>query len=398
MKHRRLTIAAIAGAVLFVGLGAGLVELRSDASWQEMRASAAAISARLAAEVHEREPIWGTPTPERASEHYERAMELEAALPESAADAIQAAIRGGDDAVHATAADRERWQPILEALRRGTHATDTSALVTLDIEAHDYAPSLRSCRRIAWAAILESRRLRNDGRHRAAVQWTLDVATFGNDLGRRGTLIQQLVGCALTAIGTGEAWSPEALAALDDDALDELAAGLARLDERMPLTATLDHDLVLLAHCLEQPFDDSLDAGSSLTAWRYGFSTRWMLADAFHQTRALWDRMARIDARWPVREARLERAFAAVQNSHNPVIQVFCPTMVGAELQLRMSLTGVRMLRVAVDLQRGRPPLPLEDPLGDARLTIEETAQGHLVRSAGERHGKPIERRVLARP
>jgi hypothetical protein len=58
-------------------------------------------------------------------------------------------------------------------------------------------------------------------------------------------------------------------------------------------------------------------------------------------------------------------------------------------------VTGVRMLRIAVDLHRGRQPEPLDDPFGSGSLEVVESGGGVSVQSAGTTHGRrPLRREV----
>lgn len=369
MKHPRFAIVAAGTglALLAFALGAGVVQKRADASWDGMVRAAAAIERAGLHREHWREPLWGDSVREPAHPHYDAALAAQAELGDDAHDALMAVIRAGPGGLYQTAADRELFRPTLLLLRRGAHAVDAGEVLTAGLDPFTRAPDLRACRRIVEAAVVEARHQLRAGRGTEAVQWTLDAATFGNDL-VRGPLIQQIIGNALTATATVEAWSAGQLDALDDEALDVLAEGLARLDPRMATRLSFDADLVMLARAFAEPEAAGLDFDDRLAAWRYGFSPRWMVADAFHQVQRLMARIDRRSASWTVREAMLEREFAAAQESLNPIVRAICPTLTGVERQMRETLAGVRRLRLRIEHARGRALPELEDPLGDGVL------------------------------
>src|SRR5204863_9382969 len=128
--------------------------------------------------------------------------------------------------------------------------------------------------------VFEARALRLAGQPRAAVERALDAATFGADLVRSGMLIQQMIGAALVAIAADEAWPDAALQQLDRDSLDLLATGLERLDGLLPTTIDFQGELRFLAQTLAKSPATAVP-GLDARSWRYGFSTQWMLADAF---------------------------------------------------------------------------------------------------------------------
>jgi hypothetical protein len=395
VSHPRRLFAFAAIGVATVALAAtGVVQFRADHAWTDLRTMQNDLELRLAARDHRREPLWGESTPGRAFVPYAHALDKSRALAKTDDAALVRMLRR-DDAQTAedpeAVALRARWQPLLADLHAGAHAADASPPAPDDPESPGDLTNLLDARWIANCAMFEARVRRHRGEHLAAVQVSLDAATFAADLHRRGTLLDQMIATAIVAIATAETWTEPALARLDDAALQALAEGLARLDPLLPPTA--DHEGEL-AHSLRQiaaaPIDGDWAPGS-LAAWRHGFSSRWMFADALLQQA----RVARLLANetaldWPQREALLEVQIGSLLASGNPVCAVMVPNTTAAERNLRESLTLVRLLRMSVAHHLGREQAPLRDPLGDGPLQVTPRDDGGVrLHSVGtEQHRK----------
>jgi hypothetical protein len=214
------------------------------------------------------------------------------------------------------------------------------------------------------------------------VRRTLDAATFGADLMRRGLSVNQLVGQAMLNAATVP-WSDAAIAMLDRAALDELATGLERLDRGLPEAADQTGELLFLANALQRPASQP-DAWPMPSAWRFGMSTRWMAADAFLRAAGAARELARADTRsWPLRAAILDMEAANLTNASNPVFEICSPLFPSIELNRREALAILRLLRMAVDRHRGLDVPPLRDPLGDGPIVVTKTDGGAQLRCAG---------------
>ena len=370
--RRQILVASITLTVLLLGTAVA-VPFRADAAWQAMATEVAALRADVVAATPRRQPLWGEPGPGNAHEHYAAAMalaqtlgrdhhlELVALLPHRAA--WQPA---GHEAL------RARWQELLRHLRAGAAATDVARSPATGEAANDLH-SLIACRWVANAAVFEARALRHEDRHVEAVRWSLDAATFATDLLRHGPLVEQMIGCARLAIATMEAWPDTALAELDRAGLDALAIGLRRLDESLPTTLDDRGELLFTAWHLTHAVGDTGWLPSRADAWRFGFSTRWLLADAFLAQTARSERLAATaEAPWAVRSAALDREAAIANASGNPLVADFLPNLGNAETSWREVLAHLRLLRLAVDLHRGAPLPPLVDPIGGGTITVSE--------------------------
>lgn len=375
LSHPRRLFAFAAVGAAVVALGAtGVVQVRADRAWNELHAMRRDLELRLAARDHQRAPLWGESTPGRAFVPYANAMDKARELAQADDEALLRMLRH-DDAQTAedpeAVALRARWQPVLADLHAGAHAVDATPPSPDDPESPGELTNLLDARWVANCAMFEARALRHRGEHLAAVQVSLDAATFAADLHRRGTLIDQMVASAIVAIATGETWPEEALARLDDAALAQLAAGLERLDSLLPTTADHDGEMAFALRAIAAaPIAGDWMPGM-LAAWRHGFSARWMFADALLQQAQSCRLLAReTGLDWPQREALLEQQIRALLASGNPVSAVMVPNMAGPERNLRESLTIVRLLRMSVAHHLGRELAPLSDPLGDGPLQV----------------------------
>jgi hypothetical protein len=390
--HRRLVLAGIVAAVAVPCLGFAVVQFRADASWQAMLAAQENLRAREAAAPRGREVAWGDATTGNAAPHYQRALAMTRALLPADEAALRRTLPHDDESRAAnTNGLLERWQPVLDALRDGAHAPEAVPPFA-DVDATRPFANLLTCRWIVNAAVLDARVLRQRGEQLAAVRRTLDAATFGADLLRRGLLIDQMIGCAMLAIATNEAWPDPALAALDRDALDALATGLERLDRGLPEAIDLTTEMLFSSQVLLQPHPDPARLPMP-SAWRFLMSTRWMLADAMMRTFAAVHEIANADHQpWPQRRALIELDTDTLVRTGNPVLAMLMPNFVAAEQNRRESLAILRLLRMAVDRHRGLDVPPLRDPLGDGPIVVTKVDGGVQLRCAGAET-----RRTLAR-
>jgi hypothetical protein len=379
---RRAVLAGIVAAIAVLVGGGAVVEFRSDTSWRAMQQEAAALQASWHARSHRRTPLSGTGTDDRAFLHYERAMALAQELVARDPARLQVLLRCE------TVELRTQWQPVLAALHAGAQATDLT-LPAANVFAADRG------RWIAHVAVCDAQALRHAGHGRAAVQRTLDAASLGADLLRHGTLLQQVLGGAIVTIATSAAWSEAAIAELDREALDMLATGLERLDRALPDTPDATGELLGLARSWQRPGEGGWSMPTT-SAWRFGFSARWMLADAFAAMRATArDLEQSRELAWPARAALLAIEQDALAESGNPLLPLAAGALGAAERDARAMRTQLRLLRMSIDLHRGRDVPPLPDPLGDGPLRVRHTSTGVRLHSAAAEQNPSLARDVL---
>lgn len=381
ISHPRRVFAFAAAGAAVLALGAfGFVQCCAERSWNALRTMQEDLELRLVARDHQREPLWGESAPGRAFVPYAHALTKANQLAKEADKALLRTLRQ-DDATTAedpeSVALRARWQPILADLHAGAHANDATPPAADDPESPGDLTNLLDARWVANCAMFEARALRHRGQHLAAVQVSLDAATFAADLHRRGTLIDQMIATAMVAIATSETWPEPALAQLDGQALQALAAGLERLDRLLPIAADHDGEMAFMLRTIAAAPIDASGMPGSLSAWRFGFSTRWMFADALLRQADAYRLLARETALdWPQRQALLELQLGILVDSGNPVCAIMVPNATGAERNLRESLTLVRLLRMSVARHLGGELPALRDPLGDGPLLVTTRDDG----------------------
>jgi hypothetical protein len=381
--RQRAVIAYTSSVALLLLCAAVVVPLRADTAWRAMEAETEALRAELEDRPVQREVLWGEPGPGNAHEHYAQAMSLARALrSEHEREIIPLLSESDADVSEHCAALRERWQPLLAALRDGARAADVSRPQPGPDEVPE-VPNMLNGLWATYAAVLEVRALRHEGRGMEAVRLSLDMATFAADLAQGGTTIEQATARALLETATCGTWAEPALADLDRAALDELAQGLARLDAHLPLSPDGRGELLYAArHIQRMPTTDNW-LPSSMDGWQFGFSGRWILADMLLMEVA---RVRRLEvtagAPWPAREAALDGETERALASGNPLADTFVKSFTVIEAPWREQLARLRLLRLAVDLHRGVEPPPLVDPIGGGPIGIRETEAGIELRCA----------------
>ena len=389
--RQRYVLAGAAAAVGLLMLSSAVVSLRADRALETLSRQANALRQQYEADPVHHDAPWGTTSPGRAFEHYDRAAELTESIED---DEVRELLKLDDAALAAEAELRARWQPVVAAVREGAHRSDRRMVRPFDRP--DRVLNLLSYRRAVNVTVLAARCARAEGKLTESVEMTLDAMTVGVDCVRDGVLINQMVGCALVAIGC-EAWASEDLDALDGSQLQTFATGLAQLDARLPSALRMEHEFTVMVGLL---FDASnpgdwrdWHGGAS---WRHGFSDGWMTAEAFSLMAEGIARMDAVrDAPWPQREAEYEREAERMRQSGNAVAAMITPNLACAERSLRRSKAEVRLLRTAVDLLRGEAQ-PFPDPLGEGDLTITTTEGMTEISSVGDDWRKQLRREVRA--
>ncbi|MFO0314602.1 MAG: hypothetical protein ACK539_15385 [Planctomycetota bacterium] len=252
---------------------------------------------------------------------------------------------------------------------------------------------LLAVRWAANAAAFEARALLHEGRGDEAVRVSLAGLTLGRDVLHSGLLINQMMGCAVLAIGV-DTWTDERLSRLSPTDRELLADGLAALDAQLPVALDFTSELGFAAAAIAQieATDGKEQGNSALGAWRHGFSPRWQLASHFlgyADVVRLAD--ATRDLPWPEREARLRAAIAEADAAGN----VFVFHLDNVERQLRSAVASVRLLRMALDLHAGRDASALADPLAAAPIAVSAGEGGVRLASADAAKQPRLQRLVV---
>ncbi|MCB9877804.1 MAG: hypothetical protein H6835_09405 [Planctomycetes bacterium] len=380
MPHlaRRTLVGSVLVATAGLLLSAGFVRSRAESAWQHLGERADSLHRRWATQQRPRAPLWGEPGEGRALDRYVAGGKLAMALDCMQQGEVGRLLRLTDPELAASPL-RAGWQAPLAALDAGAHATDTSPLRGPSGE-EDIANMLE-LRALANLAQLEAGARRAEGDGTGAVRVTLDAMTMGADLVRDGLLINQMIGCAMLQIPM-EHWSDDALRGLDDAARQEFARGLQRLDESLPCVLRFDREAIYVAGLLQRMPADAEDCWPAAPGLRYGFSSRWMLADAFLMFADMADELRALEtAPWSEREHAWQRHVDRMLASGNAAAGTMCPNLIAAETNLRQSLTRVRLLRTALAMHIDPQTPACDDPFGDGPLQLERAPDGVLVRS-----------------
>ena len=393
-SHRRravLTVVLVATVALFAG--EAWVQHRTDAAWQRVAAERDGLAVQLAARPTQRAPLLGAPTPGLAFDHYAVATTAAAPLDRDR-NAEARKLLTADDATVAKAPLRAAWGPVVAALRAGAQAGDARAPQQGPMtKSGDGILDLLAVRWAANAAAFEARALLHEGRGDEAVRVSLAGLTLGRDVLHSGLLINQMIGCAVLAIGV-DTWTDERLSRLSPTDRELLADGLAALDAQLPVALDFASELGFAAAAIAQieAAGGKQQGSSALGAWRHGFSPRWQLANHFlgyADVVRLAD--ATRDLPWPEREARLRAAIADEDAAGN----AFVAHLDNVERQLRSAVASVRLLRMALDLHAGRDASALADPLAAAPIAVSAGEGGVRLASADAAKQPRLQRLVV---
>jgi hypothetical protein len=386
-----LTVVLVATVALFAG--EAWVQRRTDAAWQRVAAERDGLAVQLAARPTQRAPLLGAPTPGLAFDHYAVATTAAAPLDRDR-NAEARKLLTADDAAVAAAPLRAAWEPVVAGLRAGGPGGDARARQQGPMtKSGDGILDLLAVRWAANAAAFEARALLHEGRGDDAVRVSLAGMTLGRDVLHSGLLINQMIGCAVLAIGV-DTWTDERLSRLSPTDRELLADGLAALDAQLPVALDFASELGFAAAAIAQieAAGGKEQGNSALGAWRHGFSPRWQLASHFlgyADVVRLAD--ATRDLPWPEREARLRAAIAEADAAGN----VFVVHLDNVERQLRSAVASVRLLRMALDLHAGRDASALPDPLAAAPIAVTAGDAGVRLASADAAKQPRLQRLVV---
>lgn len=390
-RHRRIVIGIAVCATLAIG-GAAWVALRSNASW----ASAQQITGQLQAQWDQRsftrEPLWGEATDDRAFEHYGQAMALATGLHQDQSALIDFWRKRHEAPTKATTSLRAKWEPVVARMRVGAHARDTRPVPVGT--PHVHTTNLLSCRWIVNFSVDAAEQASSRGRGKEAVEITLDALTFARDVMNCGSLIDQMVGSSLLAIVCMDGWTENQLASVDKDCLAALADGLDRLDKLLPTSLDCAGGMLHLARSMgEAPIRASGDV--SWEAWRFGFSTRWMLGDAVSHAAAFALTMdGQRSLAWPDRQGLIQAETTRVLRRGNAMLDLMIPNYDSAERSLREARANFQLLRLSIAVHQGAKSPEFADPFGAGPLSMLDTGNGTTLRSVGQGNRKAPERTV----
>lgn len=325
------------------------VQIVASRSWAK-RVTGAVAEAR--ARAPRRPVLRGESVPGSAWAEYEQGL---AAVRSVAVDDVRSWLDG------AAAQDRASAVAILAAnataldfLRAGARKAEGAYPTQWEKGFGADAPSLIAVRNLTTLAVGQARVLVEAGKPREAAALLLDAAQFGADLGRNGTILTELI--ALASLGQVF----DGLRRLPPD--PEVGMALAVLDATFPNHAeAVLNDLAITG----VGFIGMGPVAAAPAAWRFGFSQRLMVADAWT---TLEDMMRRTAATTTAPWAEAQRVAAAIEaearGSRNLFVKTMTPGLVGSHRPSREGRAHLRMLRVLHGGAAG-----LDDPFGGKLLS-----------------------------
>ena len=172
--------------------------------------------------------------------------------------------------------DERRWletnREALDLWRRGTARPDALYNSPERINIYTLLPAVQSLRQFARLAVLEGSRLEAAGDPDAAMGWYLAMLRSGQHLGRRGMVIERLVGCSINSIAvhrmTMLAKDPATDAKTVRRALD------ATIEAQLltpPFSDHLKAEYLMAVHTMKDPtYDDPSQLTSAPPTNRFG--------------------------------------------------------------------------------------------------------------------------------
>lgn len=392
--RKSVAVGTIVVVVVAIGAAGFCVDRHAEGRWQEMLRTIAAFRSELTATNVTRPPLYGDAVVGKAMQWYAEALELAADLrADDAALLRQLAQR--PESLDAMQRDEllDRWQPALERVVAGTHAADVGYELpqTGDEAARGRMHSLLLYRDLTNLLVGHAVRELSVGRDVGAVEATLDGLMVGIDLMRSPLLVDQMMGCAVVEIAGAAAWTDERLRALSPAGLQRLADGLAVADGLLEPGLDLRGEVVWVAESLV-----AAGGGFSWAAWTHAFAGRWLAADAVLRFADAATRLRIPSATWSERRATIERTLSGFATG-NALATIAMPNLLAAEPSQRGVIAALRLLRLHVAYRLEAPMPDLVDPLGGGELEADDDGGAVVFKSAGERGGKPIERRAAAR-
>jgi hypothetical protein len=230
-------------------------------------------------------------------------------------------------------------------------------------------PATKPAVDLALLAACKARLLSDSGQKREAAELLLDIAQFGRDVGYNGLSIPLISSCSIYAISFNCLRDLISSNELSRDDLAEVARELEILDNSFPsLGPTLQNET------LEQGLDirsavreakERLGGGAVENNWRYGFSSRYMFADAWLSIDRDTTSIAELEGHpWLDIVRAIDEEDHRIKKSRNPALGVLNAGNNSLIFRLREGRAQLRLLRVAARFLATGEILMLQDPFG----------------------------------
>jgi hypothetical protein len=370
-------------AALLVGIVAfdQWIKAAEPRRWEDMRRTCDAMAREAFIYDPQRPVLRGTPQPGNGWEDYEAALALLKAgwKGSLAREFLEGSPKSDPSKVPPWV---ESFAPALTKLRAGA----SKGIVERRVDWHGGQSAYVEADRLASLAACQARLLREAGRTTDAAELLLDAALFGEDFARTGLSMDSYA--AMSILGT--VFDELRLIMLSAETGSEELRGIAReldiLDRGFPKEAEASRKGVpegggeylgvssVEAYLTKLGMTDH----KKLSTWRYGFSERIMMVDAFELSLAahrLYEPVA--DGPWPEAHRVAVQITADFSRSRNPLVQTVM------EIQRTLSNGGprnafrerhaqARLLRTAAHYRATGEFLELDDPFGAKLLRAEK--------------------------
>lgn len=237
-------------------------------------------------------------------------------------------------------------------------------------------PSLLASQQLANLAAARARMLHEEGKSAEAAALLLDVCAFARDAGYNTVLIAHMISLAVYGIAFEGLAEIVASGKLGPEQLLEIDRSLEEVERRMPKMAhSLVNEALGMGYGLRQGL--SLVSGDSpamtLMSWRYGFSERIMIAEAFDEALAALRRSAEVESKgWPEAQALSGEIGKTLTASKNPIVQIMVPGLLASEQTSRQRHAQLRLLRAVARWRAGGEVPSQADPFGGKILHVEK--------------------------
>ena len=372
---KRKTVLWIGGVTMTtITITAFWVLTAADSRWDEWSKQTEALQKRLGIE-EVRPVLFGSAISGNAWDAYAAAIALS-----NADEKLEVLVRPAERAK----ADPSQLAMLLAAhtetlaeLHRGAHCRVVRDPVIWSRGFDGAMHSLLVLRGLSNLAVTQALAQIELGEPVAAVDTLLDSAQMGRDVAHSRVLINEIIGLAVLQISTSEAVGRnDLLERLSPAALDRFADGLAILDEHIAkIGPSLHGEAVLFARTAQNHPELFAGAGLPTFSWRYGFSSRWMFADAGLELIDRADRtVAAAEGPWSTCDSFLSTLEEELMATTNPVLSG-AGVANGVLVTRFQTVARLRLLRMAIEHRRERPVPQLADPFGDT-LRHETDAKG----------------------
>jgi hypothetical protein len=278
-------------------------------------------------------------------------------------------------------ADRARVQEFVAALqpalldfRKGVLRKD--GRYPLDWSRDDPSPPLLVTMRLSNLALAQAQLWVKAERPLDAIQLQLDVARFGQDIGRDGIPISQSIGFATATSAIDAVLDTLLLGKLYGAELESIERELERLEQTVPRPDGLVQERIYLGSALERN-PEALD--SFPREWRHAFSARLRAID-YAERLDHWSRkLVQAQGQW----SELRRTTEEIKPDGADVLLIQMSTFASKLHEEAATQTArLRLLRTAAHWKRTGEVLKLADPFGD-HLHVQKSPTGIKVWSAG---------------